>query len=154
MLGGPVGTPDPVEKLGDGDSEGPGLPADGDEALSDKISDDVEAVMGEEEIEPDTSSVVELADPSLTPLDAELVGGLEIALFDGELGGSVAEMLRLPLLVGLGTPSDSDGVETPGGGADTVSPLGVGKPEVSVPEVELPDTVIDASVLSLVLILG
>ena len=154
MLDGPVETPGPVGRLADGDSEGPGLPADRDEALSDKISEDVEAVMEEEEVEPDRSSVDEPGGPSLTPLDAELVGRLEIALFDAELGGSVVGTLRLPVPLGLGTPRDSDGVETPGDEADTVPPLEVGKPEVSVPEVELPDAVIDASVLCLVLRLG
>ncbi|KAK7700694.1 hypothetical protein SLS64_010838 [Diaporthe eres] len=60
-------------------------------------------------------------------------------------------MLRLSLLLGLGTPSDSDGVEAPVDGADSVPPVDVGKPGVAVPELGLPDEVIDAAVLSPVL---
>ena len=55
----------------------------------------------------------ELEGPPLTPLGPELVGRLEVALFDAELDGSVMEMLRLSLLLGLGTAGDSE-VETEG----------------------------------------
>lgn len=74
-----------------------------------------------------------------------------MALFDDELGGSVRETLRLSLLLGLGVPRDSDGVEAPGDEAGTVPPVEVGNPGVAVPELGLPDEVIDASVLCPVL---
>lgn len=144
---GSVGVPD------DGGVEGPGRPADGDEALSDKLSEGVDAGAEEREIEPVTFSVDELEGPPLSPLDPGLIGRLEVALFDAELGGSVVETLRLSLLLGLGTPRDSDGVEAPGDEEDTVSPVEVGSPGVAVPELELPDDVIDVSVLCPVLVL-
>ncbi|KAI7777569.1 hypothetical protein LA080_003404 [Diaporthe eres] len=138
VLDAPVESPGSVDVPDDGGDEGPGRPADGDGALSDKLSEDVGAA-------------TELEGPSLSPLDAELVGRLEVAVFGAELGGSVREMLRLSLLLGLGTPSDSEGVEAPVDGADSVPPVDVGKPGVAVPELGLPDEVIDAAVLSPVL---
>lgn len=138
VLDTPVESPGSVGVPDDGGVEGPGRPADGDEALSDKLSEDVEAG-------------TELEGPSLSPLDAELVGRLEMRVFDAELGGSVREMLRLSLLLGLGTPSDSDGVEAPVDEADSVPTVDVGRPGVAVPELGLPDEVIDAAVLSPVL---
>ncbi|KAG6357932.1 hypothetical protein INS49_013815 [Diaporthe citri] len=138
VLGAPVESPGPVSVPDNGGDEGPGRPADGDEALSDKFSEEVEAG-------------TELEGPSLSPLDTELVGRLEMTLFDAELGGSVMETLRLSLLLGLGTPRDSDGVEAPGDEADTAPLVEVGKPGVAVPELELPDEVIDDSVLCPVL---
>lgn len=135
VLDAPVESPGSVGVPDDGGDEGPGRPADGDGTLSDKLPEDVEAA-------------TELEGPSLPPLDAELVGRLEMAVFGAELGGSVREMLRLSLLLGLGTPSDSDGVEAPVDGADSVPPVDVGKPGVAVPELGLPDEVIDAAVLS------
>lgn len=135
----------------DGGDEGPGRPADGDEPLSDKLSEDVEAGPEEEETEPVTSSVDELETTSLAPLDAELIGRLEMAGLDAEFGGSVMETLRLSLLLGPGIPRDSDRVGAPVDEVDTVSSVEVGKTELAVPENELPDAVIDASVLCLVL---
>lgn len=114
MPGAPVEVPGPVGRPDDGGNEEPAPPADGDEALSVKTPEVAEAVMEEEMAELDTAPVDELENPSLNPLDAELVGRLEMVLFDAELGGSVTETLRLSLLLGLGIPVDSDAVEAPG----------------------------------------
>lgn len=111
----------------------------------------MEAGAEEEETEPVTSSVEELEGPSLAPPDAELVGRLEMAGLDAELGGSVMETLGLSLLLGLGTPRDSDRVEASGDEVGTVPPVEVGNSEVAVPELELPDGVRDTSVLCPVL---
>lgn len=101
MLDAPVETSGPVGVSDDGGDEGPGRPAGGDETLSDKLSEDVEAGLEEEETEPVISSVDELEGTSLAPLDAELVGRLEVAELDAEFGGSVMETLRLSPLLGL-----------------------------------------------------
>lgn len=151
MPGAPVEVPGPVGRPDDGGNEEPGPPADGDEALSVKTPEVAEAVMEEEMAELDTAPVDELEDPSLNPLDAELVGRLEMVLFDAELGGSVMETLKLSLLLGLGIPVDSDAVEAPGNEVGTVPSVEVGKPGLTVPEIELPDVVIEVSVLRLVL---
>lgn len=147
VLGAPVEPPVPVGGPDDGGNEEPEGPADGDEAVSDDISEGVEAAMEEEVADPVTYSLDELEGPSLTPLDAELVGILEMALFDAELGDSVMETLRLSLLLGLGIPEDSVRVDAPGDETGAVPPEEVEKPEVAVPELEFPDAVIDASVL-------
>lgn len=93
----------------------------------------------------------ELEGPSLAPPDAGLVGRLEMAGLDAELGGSVMETLGLSLLLGLGTPRDSDRVGAPGDEVGMVPPVEVGNSEVAVPELELPDVVRDTSVLCPVL---
>lgn len=151
MLDAPVEYPGPVGVPDDGGDEGPGRPADGDEPLSDKLSEDVEAGPEEEETEPVTPSVDELEGTSLAPLDVELIGRLEMVELDAEFGGSVMETLRLSLLLGPGIPRDSDRVGAPVDEVDTVSSVEAGKAEVAVPETELPDAVIDTSVLCPVL---
>lgn len=151
MPGAPVEAPGPDGRPDDGGNEEPGPPADGDEALSVKTPEDVEAVMEEEMAELGTYLVDELEGPSLTLLDAGFVGRLEVVVFDGELGDSVMETLKLPLLLGLGIPVDSDEIGAPGDEADMVPSVKVGMVGVAVPEIELPDAVIEASVLRLVL---
>lgn len=111
----------------------------------------MEAGAEEEETEPVTTSVDELEGPSLAPPDAELVGRLEMAGLDAELVGSVMDTLGLSLLLGLGTPRDSDRVAAPGDEVDTVPPVEVGNSEVVVPGIEVPDVVRDTSVLCPVL---
>lgn len=144
VLGAPVGVPGLVDTPDNGGNEEPEGPADGDDALSVKASEDVEAVSEEERTEVVTSPVDKLEGPSLTPPDAELVGELEMVLFDAELGGFVTDTLELPL---------SDGLEAPGDEGATVPSGEVGKTGV-VPEIELPDAVMDASVLGPVLETG
>lgn len=110
--------------------------------------------MEEETPELVTSPADELEGSSLTPLDAELVGRLDMVLSDAELSGSVMETLKLSLLLRLGIPVDSNGAEAPGDEADTLPSVEVGKPEVALPDTELPDAVIETSVPILVLRLG
>lgn len=74
-----------------------------------------------------------------------------MAGLDAELGGSVMDTLGLSLLLGLGTPRDSDRVGTPGDEVGMVPPVEVGNSVVAVPELELPDVVRDTSVLCPVL---
>lgn len=154
MLGAPIEVSGPVGIPGDGGNKEPGRPADGDEALSDNTSEDVEPVIVEEIPELVTSPVDEPEGSSLAPLDAELVGRLETLLSDAELGVSVMEALKLSLLLRLGVPVDSNGVEPPGDEADTLLSVEVEKPGVAVLDTELPDAVIETSVPILVLRLG
>lgn len=153
MLGSPIEVSGPVGIPDDGGNEEPGRPADGDEALSDNTSEDVELVIVEEMPELVTSPGDELEGSSLTPLDAELVGRLEMVLSDAELGGSVMETLKLSLLLRLGIPVDSIGVEVPGEEAGTLPSVEFGKPGVAVPDTELPDAVIVDSTSELTVLL-
>lgn len=121
--------------------EGPGRPADDDEALSDTMSEDVEMRLEDKETELVTSPVDELEGPSTAPLDIELADpGIET--------------LKLSVLLRLETPRDPDSDTAPVDEADNVPPLEVGKPELIVSEAEFPGRVIDASVLCSELAVG
>ncbi|KAJ0115959.1 hypothetical protein J7T55_004129 [Diaporthe amygdali] len=150
----PVEVSDPLDGPDDAGNGGTGRPADGDGALSDKPSEKVGMGLDEKAAELVTSPVGEGEVWSITPLEAELAGRLEMTVLDVELVGSGTDTVRLIVLLRTERLVDSEIDAAPPDEADTVLPLEAGRLETKVLETELLGDVIETPVLCLVLRLG